>query len=49
MTQEKPRYKWPRYVLAGVLLFLVAALVWMIIGVSKLEHEHDFNAPVQTK
>jgi hypothetical protein len=49
MTEEKPRYKWPRYVLAGVIVFLVSALVWMIIEVRKVESERNFSAPIQAK
>ena len=49
MTDEKPRYKWPRYVLAGVIVFLVAAIVWVVIEVHKVKQEHDFSAPVQTQ
>jgi hypothetical protein len=49
MTEEKPRYKWPRYVLAAVIVFFVAAIVWVVIEARKVEHERDFSAPVQTK
>ncbi|HEX3626926.1 MAG TPA: hypothetical protein VH280_16070 [Verrucomicrobiae bacterium] len=49
MTEEKPRYKWPRYVLAGVIIFLVAAVVWMTFEVHKLKRERDFSAPVETR
>ncbi len=49
MTEEKPRYKWPRYVLAGVIVFLAAAIVWVVIEVRIVHNERDFSAPVQTK
>ena len=49
MADEKPKYKWPRYVLAAVIIFFVAAIVWMVIEVKKLERERDFSAPVQTQ
>ncbi|HEY1786918.1 MAG TPA: hypothetical protein VGJ73_02120 [Verrucomicrobiae bacterium] len=49
MTEEKPRYKWPRYVLAGVLLFLAAAIIWVIFEARKVQTERNFSAPVQTK
>ncbi|MGH7942064.1 MAG: hypothetical protein ACREFR_13440 [Limisphaerales bacterium] len=49
MTDEKPRYKWPRYVLAGVILFFVAAIIWVAIAAWKVERERDFSAPVQAK
>jgi hypothetical protein len=49
MPQDKPQYKWPRYVLAGVIVFLVAAIVWMVIEVRKVEKERNFSAPLQTQ
>ena len=49
MSDEKPRYKWPRYVAAGVIVFIVASLVWMTIAVYKLEQERNFSAPIQAK
>jgi hypothetical protein len=49
MTVDKPQYKWPRYVLAAVVLFLSAAIVWMIFETRKVESERDFSAPLQTK
>lgn len=48
MPDEPPRYKWPRYALAGVILFLVASLVWVFIAVYKEKQERNFNAPIQT-
>jgi hypothetical protein len=47
MTEKKPDYKWPRFVLAGVLLFLAATIVWIAIAVRKEEQERNFSAPVQ--
>jgi hypothetical protein len=47
MIDEKPRYKWPKYVLAGVILFLVASVVWMVIAAAKEKQERDFSAPIQ--
>jgi hypothetical protein len=49
MTVDKPRYKWPRYVLAAVILFLAAAVIWVIFEARKVESERDFSAPIQTK
>ncbi|HTV40582.1 MAG TPA: hypothetical protein VMF08_08405 [Candidatus Sulfotelmatobacter sp.] len=48
MTDEKPRYKWPRYLLAAVIIFFVAAIIWVVIDVRKVEQEGDFSAPIQT-
>jgi hypothetical protein len=47
MTEKKPDYKWPRFVLAAVLLFVVAALVFMAFEIHKVQQERDFSAPVQ--
>jgi hypothetical protein len=49
MPDEKPRYTWPRYVLAGVILFIVVTIVWVIFESRKVEQERDFGAPIQTK
>ena len=49
MSDEQPRYKWPRYVLAAVLLFLAATIIWVILEARKVEHERDFSAPIQTR
>ena len=49
MTEEKPRYKWPRYVLAGVIVFLAAAIVWVVFEARKVEHQRDFNAPIESR
>ena len=47
MPDDKPQYKWPRYVLAGVILFLLAAIIWVFIDVRKIEQERNFSAPIQ--
>ena len=47
MIDEKPRYKWPKYVLAGVILFLVASVVWMVFETARVKQERDFSAPIQ--
>jgi hypothetical protein len=48
VPEEKPHYKWPRYVLAGVIVFIVASLIWMVVDVYKIKQERDFSAPIQT-
>jgi hypothetical protein len=48
MLDEKPRYKWPRYALAMVILFLVASIVWVVIETYKVKQERNFSAPIQT-
>lgn len=49
MSDEKPRYKWTRYALAGVILFFVATLIWVVIMVYKVKQERDFSAPLQMR
>ena len=49
MTDEKPQYKWPRYALAAVIVFLVSAIIWVVIEAHKVQREHNFNAPIQTQ
>lgn len=49
MPDEKPRYTWPRYVLAGVILFLVVTIIWVIFESRKVEQQRDFSAPILTK
>jgi len=49
MSDEKPRYTWPRYVLAGVILFLVATIIWVVCESRKVEQQRDFSAPIETK
>jgi hypothetical protein len=49
MSDEKPQYKWPRYVLAMVIIFFVASLVWMVVEVYKVKAERNVNAPIQTQ
>jgi hypothetical protein len=48
MSDEKPQYKWPRYALAMVILFIVATIVWVTIAALKVKQERDFSAPIQT-
>lgn len=49
MSDQQPRYKWPRYVLAGVVIFVVATLIWMTIEVYKIKQERNPNTPMQTQ
>jgi hypothetical protein len=46
---SKPHYTWPRYVLAGVILFIVATIIWVIFESRKVEQQRDFSAPIQAK
>ena len=50
MTNEtnpppKPRYVWPWFVLAGFLLGLAAAIVWMSAEVRRMKQRRDFTYP----
>jgi hypothetical protein len=47
VTEKKPDYKWPRFVVAAILLFLAATIVWMAIEIHKVKQERNFNAPMQ--
>jgi bacteriorhodopsin len=46
-SNENPRrYKWPWFVLAAVLLFVVLTIVWMSFAVKRERQEREFNAPL---
>jgi hypothetical protein len=45
----KRSYKWPKFLLAAVLLFIMLAIVWMGYAVHREKQERDFNAPIQTR
>jgi bacteriorhodopsin len=42
----KPNYKWPWFVLAAVLLFVVLAVVFVGFKARQIERERNFNAPL---
>jgi len=44
--ENVPRYRWPWFALAFVVLGIVLAVVWMTVDVKKLERERDYNAPL---
>ena len=46
--EEPRRYKWPWFVLAAVLLFIVLTIVWMSLAVKRERQERDMNAPIPT-
>jgi hypothetical protein len=44
---KNPRsYKWPWFVLAAALLFVVLTVVWVSFAVKKVERERNVSAPV---
>jgi hypothetical protein len=49
MLDKNPRYKWPRYALALVIVFLVVAVVWVFIKAHTMEQERNFDAPIPTR
>ena len=42
----RPSYKWPKFVLAGVILFFVLTVVWMAVAVKRERQQRDLNAPL---
>ncbi len=45
-NENPPRYRWPWFVLAAVLLGVVLAIVWMCFAVHQEKQERDVNAPL---
>jgi len=44
----KQKYKWPWFVLAAVVLFIVLAVVFVGLKAREIKQERDFTAPVPT-
>lgn len=44
-----PKYRWPWFVLAMVVLGIVLAVVWMTFAVRKVEQQRSLNPPAQTR
>ena len=42
----KQNYRWPWFAAAGVVLFFVLAVVWMLLAVKREKQERDFSAPL---
>ena len=40
-----PRYTWPWFVLAGLILAILLAVLWMSIEVRRMRQIRDLNAP----
>jgi hypothetical protein len=47
-TVERRRYRWPWFLLAGVLLGICLAIVWISREVQRTRQYRDFNAPAAT-
>ncbi|HVU09608.1 MAG TPA: hypothetical protein VHG89_13835 [Verrucomicrobiae bacterium] len=45
-NENRRRYKWPWFVLAGVLLFIAMTILWMSVAVHRERQERDLNAPL---
>ena len=41
--EPRPRYKWPWYVLAALLLGLVLAVLWMSVAVRRIREQREGN------
>ncbi|HYG36456.1 MAG TPA: hypothetical protein VEC99_16805 [Clostridia bacterium] len=44
-TGPRPRYTWPWFLLAGVLLAILLAVLWVSREVQRTRKFRDFNAP----
>jgi hypothetical protein len=42
----KRTYQWPWFLLAGVLLGIVLAVIWVGFAAHREKEERDFNAPL---
>ncbi|HEX3857011.1 MAG TPA: hypothetical protein VHY30_06930 [Verrucomicrobiae bacterium] len=45
-TPPEQNYKWPWFVLAAVLLFIVLAVAFVGFKARQIEHERNFSAPL---
>jgi len=45
-NDNKPHYRWPKYVLGGVVLGIVLAVVWVWLAARKVEQQRDFGTPL---
>ncbi len=45
-NSPRPKYKWPWFVLAAVLLGLALAVLWVGLAAKKLAQQRDFNTPL---
>jgi hypothetical protein len=42
-AEPPQKYTWPRYVLAGVVLWLVLVIIWMGVLVRRTRQQRDFT------
>jgi hypothetical protein len=45
-TTPPPRYRWPYFALAGVVLFIALGIFWVALAAKKIERQRDFSAPL---
>jgi hypothetical protein len=45
-NSSKPKYKWPWFVLAAVLLGIVLAVLWVGLAAEKVESQRDYGQPL---
>ncbi len=44
---EAPRhYRWPKFVLAAVVLGILLAVIWVRVAVKNIEQQRDLDAPL---
>lgn len=43
-----PTYQWPKYALAGVLLFVALAVLWLLREVNRIQQQKQRRQPVPT-
>ena len=44
-NSPKRNYKWPWFVLAAVVLFVILAILWMGVAVHRVKEERGFETP----
>lgn len=51
ITDEPPKikYRWPWFLLAGVILGIILFVVWVGAEVRHVEQERDLNAPLPSQ
>lgn len=45
-NENPPRYRWPWFVLAAVVLFIVLAVLWVTAAARKVEQQRNYDAPL---
>jgi hypothetical protein len=46
--EKPPRYRWPWFALAAVVLFIVLAVIWVTLAAEKVERQRDYSAPISS-